>query len=240
MTKTPMLAVTAALFSVALAAQAADNKPAAPAAAPAAAAKPAAAPAAAPAPATKPAAAPAAAAPAAAAPAAAAPAAAPAAPTEPPKPAPELDALYKAWEGNWKCDTTFAANSMGPGSPEVKVKSEVKIKKDLGGHWYKGEYKVKKAKTNPAFNGVFMLGYDAGAKAPVNLTFDDMGGYAVETGAAGASAEKIVFTGEGHMMGMKVKFRETMTKKGDKEVEHSFESDTGKGFQPMGTDVCKK
>jgi hypothetical protein len=236
MTKSPMLAVTAALFSVALTAQAADNKAAAPAAAPPPAAKPAAAPAAVPPSATKPAAAPA------AAEKAAAPAApaTPPAPTEPAKPAPEIDALYKSWEGNWKCDTTFVAGSMGPGSPEVKVKSEVKIKKDLGGHWYRGEFKVKKTKTNPGFSGVFMLGYDTGAKAPVNLTFDDMGGYAVETGAPGASAEKIVFTGDGHMMGAKMKFRETMVKKGDKEIEHSYESDTGKGFQPVGTDVCKK
>ena len=42
------------------------------------------------------------------------------------------------------------------------------------------------------------------------------------------------------MMGQKVKMRETMSKKGDKEVEHTFEIDMGKGFQPMGTDSCKK
>jgi hypothetical protein len=157
----------------------------------------------------------------------------------PPKPAPELDSLFKAYEGNWKCDTTYAAGSMGPGSPETKVKSEVKIKKDAGGFWYAGEYKVKKTKTTPAFEGHFSLGYDVGAKAPVSINMDSMGGYAVTSGT-GSTADKLVFTGEGHMMGSKVKVRETMSKKSDKEVEHTFETDMGKGYTLMGTDACKK
>ena len=120
------------------------------------------------------------------------------------------------------------------------MKSDVKIKKDMNGFWYKGEYKVKKTKTMPGMAGVFMIGYDPTAKTTVNITYDDMGGYAVETAAPGGTADKVVFMGDGHMMGMKMKMRETMTKKGDKEMEHSFETDMGKGFQPMGTDVCKK
>jgi hypothetical protein len=219
MTKLIPTVICGTLLSMTLVARAAD-KPAdkAPAAAPAAAK--AADKAAAPAPDK------------AAAPAAAAPAG-------PPKPAPEVDALFKGWEGNWKCDTTFAANSMGPGSPETKTKSEVKIKKDLGGFWYRGDYKIKKTKTMPGMEGVFMLGYDAGAKSAVSVSYDAMGGYAVET-SPDATADKLVLVGDGHMMGMKVKLRETMTKKGDKEVEHTFDVDMGKGFAPMGVDACKK
>ncbi len=215
------IVITGALFSgafVAGAARAADK-------APAAAAPAAAAPAAAKAPA-------------AAGPAAAAPAAAPpAAPT----PSPEVDALSKGWVGSYKCDTTFAAGAMGPGSPELKAKSEVKIAKDLGGFWYKGDYKMKKSKTMPmAMEAVFLLGYDAIAKAPINLNYDSMGTFAMEHGAAGATADKISFVGDGQMMGMKIKIREGMTKKDDKTVEHTFEVDMGKGFQAMGTDICKK
>ncbi|HTA20378.1 MAG TPA: DUF1579 family protein [Polyangia bacterium] len=217
------IVITGALFSgafVAGAARAADKAPAA-AAAPTAAAGPAAAKA--------PAAAPAAAAPAAATP--------PAAPT----PSPEVDALYKGWVGSYKCDTTFVAGSMGPGSPEMKAKSEVKIAKDLGGFWYKGDYKLKKSKTMPmAMEAVFLLGYDAVAKEPINLNYDSMGTFAMEHAAAGATADKITFVGDGQMMGMKIKIREGMTKKDDKTVEHTFEVDMGKGFQAMGTDICKK
>lgn len=199
------------------------------------------------APAAKPAAPAAAAAPAHAAPAAkpaapaAAAAAAPAAaaPAMPTGPSPEVDTLFKAYDGSWKCDTTFAPGSMGPGSPEMKTKSSVKIKKDLGGAWYRGEYEIKKTKAMPGFKGVFMLGYDAGSKAALNVSYDNMGGATLGS-AAGATPASITFVGEGYMMGSKVKTRETMTVKSPKEVEHKFEVDMGKGFSLMGTDECKK
>jgi hypothetical protein len=180
-------------------------------------------------------------APAAGAPAAGAPAAgaAAAAPSGPPTPSPEVEALFKALEGSWKCETTYAPNAMGPGSPETKAKSEVKIKKDLGGFWYRGDYKVKKGKTNPEFGAGFALGYDAGAKAAVSINADSFGGYGIGH-APDATPEKAVFMGEGHMMGMKVKTRETMTKKDAKNVEHTFEVDMGKGLQLFATDACKK
>jgi hypothetical protein len=191
--------------------------PAAPAPAPAAPAKPA-APAAAP-----------------AAPAAPA-AAAPAAPMGPPKPPPELDAAYKFLDGNWKCDTTFPANAMGPGSPEMKVKTTIKFKKDLNGFWYRGDYEAKKTKDFPGMKGTVYLGADG--KQLLTTNVDAMGGMASGTGAL--AGDTMTFNSEGHMMGMKVKMRETMQKKSDKEVVHRFEADMGKGMQPMGEDVCKK
>jgi len=41
-------------------------------------------------------------------------------------------------------------------------------------------------------------------------------------------------------MGMKMKAREIIQKKSEKEISHRFEVDMGKGFQPMGEDVCKR
>src|SRR5689334_25158460 len=97
--KTTTLVIAVGLIGAGARAQ--DKKPTAapPAAAPPAAGKPAAAP-----PAGAPAGAPAAAAPMAA-----------------PKPAPEWEAFAKGWDGNWKCETTVPAGSMGPGSPEMKA-----------------------------------------------------------------------------------------------------------------------
>ncbi|HVZ72425.1 MAG TPA: DUF1579 family protein [Polyangia bacterium] len=233
MTKLTALVISGTIFSTALVAQAADKAPAAPApaaAAASAAAKPVAAKTGAPEPAK-----------AASPPTVAEKAATPpagAAPAGPPTPSPEIETLYKAFEGSWKCDTTFAANAMGPGSPETKAKSEVKIKKQPGGFWYVGEYKIKKSKTMPGFEGTFVLGYDAGLKQAVSINYDGMGGYAVESGA-GSTPGKLVFAGESHMMGMKAKMSETMTKT-DKGVEHTFAMDMGKGPMPMGTDVCTK
>ena len=194
--------------------------------------KPAEKPAAPAAPAAAPAKAPPAVAP------AAAPSAAPAAMTTP---SPELDKIYKGLEGSWKCDTTMAAGAVGPNSPELKVKSMVKIAKakDLGGMWYRGEYEIKKTKEVPGFKGMFMLGYDAMSKAALNVSYDNTGAAGLATGT-NPTADTVTFVGESYMMGQKMKTRETMTKKSPKEVEHKFEADLGKGFQLMGTDDCKK
>ena len=229
---------TAAKPTPAPAAAAPVAKPGSAPTAAAPAAKPASAPAAA-APAAKPASAPVAANTPAAkgtpAQAAAAPSAAPAAP---PAPAPELVAFAKSLEGNWKCDTKFPAGGMGPGSPEMAAKSTVSIKKDLNGYWYKGSYEVKKTKTIPGMKANFFLGYDPGSKQMIMSGLDSMGGGSFEAGPLVGDSFTVV--GEGYMMGMKSKVRETMTKKSDKEVFHKFEVDMGKGFQSIGEDTCKK
>ena len=227
----PAAAAPAAKPAPAPVAAAPAAKPAsAPAAAPAA--KPASAPVAANAPAAKGATAPA------AVPAAAPAAAAPAAPPAPPAPAPELVAFAKSLEGNWKCETKFPAGGMGPGSPELAAKSTVNIKKDLNGYWYKGSYEVKKSKTVPGMKANFFLGYDPGSKQMIMSGLDSMGGGSFEAGPLVGDSFTVV--GEGYMMGMKSKVRETMTKKSDKEVFHKFEVDMGKGFQSIGEDTCKK
>jgi hypothetical protein len=169
-------------------------------------------------------------------PAAKAPAAAAGMPVGAPKPSPELDATYKAFDGSWKCDTTFAANAMGPGSPEIKFKTNIKFKKDLNGFWYRGDYEAKKTKDFPGMKGTVYLGHDGKQLLVSNI--DAMGG--LSTGTGTASGDTLTFTEDGYMMGMKIKMRETMQKKSDKEISHKFEVDMGKGYQPMGEDICKK
>jgi hypothetical protein len=155
-----------------------------------------------------------------------------------PKPGPELDAAFKFFEGNWKCESKMPAGSMGPGSPEMTTKSSVKFKKALGGFYYQGEYDLKKTKTTPGFKGVMFIGYQPGAKLFTMTSSDDTGGgeYVTSTGFQG---DVITFTGEGYMMGQKVKMRETMSKNG-KDAGHKAEADMGKGFQLMGEDTCKR
>jgi len=157
-------------------------------------------------------------------------------PMGPPKPSPELDATYKALDGSWKCDTTFAANAMGPGSPEMKVKTTIKFKKDLNGFWYRGDYEAKKTKDFPGMKGTVYLGHDG--KQLLTSNVDSMGG--VGTGTGTAAGDTMTFITDSYMMGMKMKTRETIQKKSDKEFSHRFEVDMGKGFQPMGEDVCKR
>lgn len=153
-----------------------------------------------------------------------------------PKPAPELDAAYKGLAGPWKCDTTFLANAMGPGSPEVKVKTTIRFKKDLNGFWYRGDYDAKKTKDFPGMKGTIYLGHDG--KQLLIGSVDGMGGFASGTGME--SGDTLTFLSDMNMMGMKMKTRETIEKKSAKEVVHRFEADMGKGFQPMGEDVCTR
>jgi hypothetical protein len=164
-----------------------------------------------------------------------------AAPLAAPTPAPELDTLFKGFEGIWKCDTTMAAGALGPTAPETKVKSMVRIAKakDLGGMWYRGEYEMKKTKANPAFKGTFMMGYDPIAKTALNVSYDNTGGATLAV-APNPSGDTLTFVGDSYMNGVKAKTRETMIKRGPKEVEHRYEVNLGKGFQLVGLNACKK
>jgi hypothetical protein len=248
-TKHPHLigaAVFAALASVVgLAGSAAAQTPSAgPPPPPAAAlpAKPAAAPA--PAPAAKPATA-AAPAPTAAKPAPAAPppaaakpavAAAPATPPPAPKPAAELDQL-KMFEATWRCEGKQPAGPMGP---EQDYKSTFKGKKDVDSFWIAFEYSQKKSKAHamPIITKGY-VGYDPAGKKYVSMGVDNMGGSVTES-SPGWEADKLTFTGDGQMGGQKISFRETYTKKGEKEMIWSGEMKMGKDWIPVGTDTCKK
>ena len=145
----------------------------------------------------------------------------------------------KPMEGSWKCDTKFAANAFGPGSPEVMAKSSVKFKKELDGFFYRGDYEIKKQKgVEMPMRGFFFIGYDPGSAQVVVTGVDSMGGIGMGTGKI--EGDSVTYTGEQYAMGMKLKTRETMGKRGPKEAFHKLEMDMGKGFVPFGEDTCKK
>jgi hypothetical protein len=184
----------------------------------------------------KPAAAPAAGAPPAGAPAAGAPGARPM-----PQPSKELAAFMKPFEGTWKCESKFPANAFGPGSPEVNAKSTVKFAKDkdLGGFFYRGEYAVAKQKGVPMpLKGIFYIGWDPGTQGVVVTNVDNMGTAGMSTGKI--EGDTVTYTGESIMMGTRVKTRESMGKKSEKEAFHKAEVDMGKGWMPFGEDTCKR
>jgi hypothetical protein len=156
-----------------------------------------------------------------------------------PNPPAELDALFKGYAGSWTCDTTYPAGSMGPGTPETRTRSTVSFRKDLGGMWYRGDYDTRRTKATPPFRGIFYLGYDPTMKAALLGGVDSMGSVSMAVAPA-AAGDTITFTGEAFLPGQKVKTRETMSRKGPRELEHRYEVDTGNGLQVMVIDVCKK
>jgi hypothetical protein len=151
-----------------------------------------------------------------------------------PAPSKELEAFMKGFEGSWHCDTKFPAGAMGPGSPEGTTKATVTLKRQFGGMSWHGEATVQK----PVLTAVFQIGWEPGTQQASIVTYDSMG--MVLLGVGPLTGESVTFTEDGYMMGMKIKARETMTKKGPKEFVHKLEMDMGKGFQPMGEDTCKK
>jgi hypothetical protein len=154
-----------------------------------------------------------------------------------PKPSPEWEAFAKGAEGTWKCESVSPAGSMGPGSPEMKMSVTAKVKKDYGGFFLVGTYEMKMSKKMPAMKGMFTLGSPDG-KTLVSTNMDSMGGSTWSSGPLGPDGGST--TGEGLMMGNKVKVRETTQKKSDKEIYHKVELDMGKGFATMYEDSCKK
>lgn len=157
----------------------------------------------------------------------------------PATPPPELDTLFKPFEGSWRCETRFPAGAMAPGAPEMTLKTSIRFRKDLNNFWYRGEYESKKTKTFPGMKGTLYMGYDPVSKQATLIGVDSMGGWGSST-AASPQGESITFVGEMSVMGHKMKTRETLERRGPKEVYHRYEADMGKGFQLMGEDTCKK
>lgn len=161
----------------------------------------------------------------------------PAIPTMP-TPSKELELFMKGFEGNWKCETEFAAGSTGPGSPEAKGKATLKIRKEFGGFSWHGEYSLAKNEILPAMSGVFQVSYDPSTKQATFVSYDSMG--AAMMGAGPLAADSVTFHEQGYMLGIKVKVHETMTRKSAKEISHKVEIDSGKTFQLMAEDTCSK
>jgi hypothetical protein len=158
------------------------------------------------------------------------------------RPSPQVETFFKAWEGDWKCDTALLAGALGPGKAAATTKATLNFRREATGFWYRGEYAREGTKAVPPIQAVMVVGYDTAARAPFGVRYDSWGSAVFQT-SAGATPERQVFVGDAHMTGtagMKASFRDTMTLKSPSEMEHAFEMDTGKGFQLMGTDVCRK
>jgi hypothetical protein len=154
-----------------------------------------------------------------------------------PKPSAELDKL-KFLAGSWTCESSMPAGAMGPGSSAMKVRTTITFKKDLGGFYYRGDYQMK-SKANPAMKGSVFIGHQQASNLFTMSAVDSMGGAELAT-SPGFQGDTIEFTGDAFMMGQKMKVHEIITKAGPKEIVHKIEADSGKGFEPMGEDHCKR
>ena len=168
-----------------------------------------------------------------------APAAPAAAPTgAPPPPAADLAKNLKVMEGKWKCEGKFPDSAFGKSHT---AKAVVETKSDLNGYFYVARYEEKKAKDNPmpyVMNEV--IGFDPSKGELVRTDTDGMGAI-THLSSKGWDGDKMVWAGETMAGPQKLGFKETQTKKSDKEVVIAMEMAGPDGvFAPMGELVCKK
>ena len=163
----------------------------------------------------------------------------PAAPPAPPQPAAELDAL-KWMEGNWKCTGKIHANPMM--GPEHATASTIKGKRDLDKFWIAFRIEGKKSKVDPMpWKGADHWSYDASQKKYTRVLVDNFGGWLTAT-SPGWEGDKMVWTGDMMASGQKMGFRQTFTKKSDRELSYTFEMADPKRtkWTTAGEDTCKK
>ena len=162
----------------------------------------------------------------------------PGAPAAQEAPSKELEAFMQAFEGNWKCDTKFAAGSLGPGSQPPSAKTEVTIKKQFGGYSWHGEFKLGKTATTAAASGMFQIGYAARTKQATFLSYDSVGSSMM--GAGTLASDSVTFAEAGFMKGVEVKVRETLAARGPRKLYHKVELQQGSGYQTLAEDTCLK
>jgi uncharacterized protein DUF1579 len=151
-----------------------------------------------------------------------------------PKPAPEI-AKLKFFDGSWSCS---GEGVMEPGGPAVKMTSSVKSHSDLGGFWQSGM--VKGGPTGaPPFEGMFHMTWDPAAKQYLMLWVDSMGGWS-QMRSSGWEGDKIVFTGDTQMGTMKMRARDTFTRRGASAMTHLGEGEVGGKWTKMLDETCRK
>jgi len=88
-------------------------------------------------------------------------------------------------------------------------------------------------------DGMFHITYDPAQKRYVLLWVDNTGGWSQET-ATGWEGDKLVFSGDGSMMGQKVTGRDTFIKATDGSFKHTMEAQMNGQWTSMGDETCKK
>jgi hypothetical protein len=147
------------------------------------------------------------------------PAAAAPAPGQPPKPASQLEQM-KLFLGNWKCSGRQMATPMF--GPEHAITGSASSKADLDGFWQSFTYEEKKSKDHPGLKMAGHWGYDVGGKRFIRAAATNQSGWDSAT-SIGWNGDKMVWTGDFSGPMGRMPFKQTFTKKSDKEWSFRFE-----------------
>jgi hypothetical protein len=167
-------------------------------------------------------------------PAALPPPAKPGAPPAPPRPAPQLDQL-KLFLGNWKCAGKQLATPMF--GPEHAITGTASARLEADGFWQQVTYEETKTKDHPGLKLVGLWGYDSAGKRFIRAFGGSMGEWDSAT-SVGFNADKMVWTGDLSGPMGRMPFRQTFTKKSDKEWSFRFEVNAQGNWVPSSEVTC--
>jgi hypothetical protein len=158
----------------------------------------------------------------------------PSAPPPPPKPAAQLDQL-KLFLGNWKCSgKQFATPMFGP---DHAFTGSASARMEADGFWQQWVYEEKKAKDHPGIRLVGLWGWDSGGKRFIRAAGSSLGGWDSAT-SVGFNGDKMVWTGDLSSPAGRMPFRQTFTKKSDKEWSFRLELNTQGAWVPLSEVTC--
>lgn len=156
-------------------------------------------------------------------------------PDQAPPPAAELGQL-KPLDGKWTCTGKTLETPYGTAHT---ISATMENKSDLNGYWRLWRYTEKKTKDNPTpYVMASFVGFDPQQKVLVRTDVDGLG-MITHLSTKGWDGDKIVF--EGAVGPAKVPFRETLTKKSDKQITGLQEMKGADGnWIALAETTCKK
>jgi hypothetical protein len=158
----------------------------------------------------------------------------PATPRAAPKPPAQLDQL-KVFLGNWKCTGKQLATPMF--GPEHTFTGSASARPEVDGFWQQFTYEEKKSKEHPGVKIVGLWGYDVGGKRFIRAGASNESDWDSAT-SVGFNGDKMVWTGDLSSPHGRMPFRQTFTKKGDKEWSFRLELNTQGTWVPLTEVAC--
>ncbi|HEY8926578.1 MAG TPA: DUF1579 family protein [Polyangia bacterium] len=130
------------------------------------------------------------------------------------KPAPELEQL-KFLRGRWQCTGKQLASPMF--GPEHRFTAVAEVKAAVDGFWDQFNYEERRSKEHRGFKAQGLWGWDQSAKHFIRVGATSAGDWDYGS-APGIDGDKIVWTGELTGPLGRTGYRQTISKKGEREI----------------------
>lgn len=158
----------------------------------------------------------------------------PGAPPAPARPAEQLEQM-KVFIGTWKCTGKQHATPMF--GPEHTFTGAASGKPEVEGFWQQFVYEEKKSKEHPGLKLVGLWGWDQGGKRFIRAAASNEGAWD-SASSVGWNGDKMVWTGDLSGPFGRMPFRQTFTRKGEKDWTFRLELNPQGNWIPFTEVSC--